>query len=110
MDLRERDDRSRLASAALGLLALVVPALVSRRDTPTPANPEIEAWSKIFFGRRRLGASAVAAGAMVPLGAAYVATSARVDKPAAVQAAPYVGWLVFASVLSTTIWVLNRKP
>jgi len=46
---------------------------------------------------------------MVPLGAAYVAASARVDKPAAVQAASYVGWLVFASVLSTTIWMLNRN-
>ena len=69
----------------------------------------IAGWSKLFFGRRRLGPSEVAAGTMVPLGAAYVAASARVDKPAAVQAASYVGWLVFASVLSTTIWMLNRN-
>lgn len=101
-----------------GLLAISGYRVARKQATPqrrsalvlwTANIAAIAGWSKLFFGRRALGASALASGAMVPLGAAYVAASARVDRPAAVQAAPYVGWLLFATLLSTTIWMLNRE-
>nr|WP_277813610.1 TspO/MBR family protein [Sphingomonas melonis] len=37
-------------------------------------------------------------------GAAYVATAARVDRPAAALAVPFVGWLGFATLLAGRIW------
>ena len=63
----------------------------------------IGGWTELFFRRRRLGASAAASGAMVASGAALVATSAKVDRPAAVLAAPFVAWLGFATLLATRI-------
>ncbi len=65
-------------------------------------------WTQLFFRERRLGASAAASGAMVASGAAYVAAAARVDKPAAALAVPFVAWLGFATVLATRIW--NDNP
>jgi tryptophan-rich sensory protein len=32
-----------------------------------------------------------------------------VDKPAAASAMPLVAWVAFATVLSTTIWRMNRR-
>ncbi|MBW6526350.1 tryptophan-rich sensory protein [Sphingomonas sp. RHCKR7] len=63
----------------------------------------IGGWSELFFRRRRLGASAAASGAMVASGAALVAAAARVDRPAAALAVPYVGWLGFATLLAERI-------
>jgi tryptophan-rich sensory protein len=64
----------------------------------------IGGWTQLFFRERRLGASALASGAMVATGAAYVAAAARVDKPAAATAVPFVAWLGFATLLSERIW------
>ena len=41
---------------------------------------------------------------MVATGAAYVATAAKVDRPAAAVALPFVAWLGFATLLSERIW------
>ncbi|WP_343525992.1 TspO/MBR family protein [Sphingomonas sp.] len=60
-------------------------------------------WTELFFRRQRLGASAVASGAMVASGAALVATSAKVDRPAAALAVPFVAWLAFATLLAERI-------
>ena len=64
----------------------------------------IGGWTQLFFRERRLGASALASGAMVATGAAYVATAARTDKPAAALAIPFVAWLGFATLLAERIW------
>jgi len=60
-------------------------------------------WTELFFRKRALETSAVAAGAMVVTGAAYVATAAKVDRPAAGLGVPFVGWLGFATVLAAGI-------
>jgi tryptophan-rich sensory protein len=69
----------------------------------------IGGWSALFFGRRNLPAATAAAAAMVGSGAAYVAEARRVDAPAAAAGVPYVGWLAFATVLTATLWRLNRR-
>ncbi|MEH3160340.1 MAG: tryptophan-rich sensory protein [Sphingomonas taxi] len=60
-------------------------------------------WTELFFRKKRLGAGALASGAMVATGAAYVATAARVDRPAAAVAVPFVAWLGFATLLAERI-------
>ena len=60
-------------------------------------------WTELFFGKKRLGASAAASGAMVATSAAYVATAAKVDRPAAALATPFVAWLGFATLLAERI-------
>jgi tryptophan-rich sensory protein len=66
-------------------------------------------WTELFFGRRELGPSAIASGAMVASGAGYVAAAARVDRTAAVLAVPFVAWVGFATLLAERIWEKNRS-
>lgn len=68
----------------------------------------IGAWSRLFFGRRDLATSTVAAAAMVVTGAAYVHQARRVDKPAALAGVPFVAWVAFATVLTAALWNRNR--
>ena len=65
-------------------------------------------WTELFFRRRRLGASALASGAMIATGAAYAASAAKVDRPAAALAVPFVAWLGFATLLAERVWARNR--
>jgi tryptophan-rich sensory protein len=67
-------------------------------------------WTELFFRRHALAASTVAAGAMTAGAAALVGTAARVDRPAAVLAAPFAAWLGFATLLSERIRERNRAP
>ncbi len=64
-------------------------------------------WTQIFFGERRLGARAVASAAMLATGADYVVAAARVDRPAAAAALPFVAWLGFATLLAKQVWGRN---
>lgn len=66
-------------------------------------------WTQIFFGERKLGASAVASGAMLATGAGYVVAAARVDRPAAAAAVPFVAWLGFATLLAEQVWEKNAE-
>ncbi|WP_156460712.1 TspO/MBR family protein [Sphingomonas sp. Leaf339] len=66
-------------------------------------------WTELFFRRKALGPSALAAGAMVATGASYVATAARVDRPAAALGAPFVAWLGFATLLAVRIRQRNGE-
>jgi benzodiazapine receptor len=68
----------------------------------------IGAWSRLFFGRRNLPASTLAAAAMVGTGAAYVAVARPVDKVAAAAGVPLVVWVGLATVLTAAIWRRNR--
>lgn len=63
----------------------------------------IGGWPQLFFREKRLGASVAASGAMVVTGIAYAATAARVDRPAAATAVPFVAWLGFATLLAERI-------
>jgi len=67
-------------------------------------------WTQLFFRERHLGASAIASGAMVASGAAYVATAAKADRPAAALGVPFVAWLGFATLLAGRIWRDNPAP
>ena len=67
----------------------------------------IGGWTELFFRRKELGTSTLAAGAMVAGGAGLVAASARVDRTAAATAVPYVAWLGFATLLAERIWERN---
>lgn len=68
----------------------------------------IGGWTELFFRRRALTASAAASGAMVATGAGLVAASARVDRPAAALAVPFVAWLGFATLLAERIREKNQ--
>jgi len=68
----------------------------------------IGGWSALFFGAKRLNASAVTAGAMLAAQAALVPQTARLDRKAAVLEAPLLGWLGFAAWLSARI--ARRNP
>jgi len=67
------------------------------------------AWTPVFFGARRPGASALIIGALVPAVAATAAASARVDRSAAVLYVPYLAWSTYAAALNLEIWRRNRS-
>jgi benzodiazapine receptor len=89
--LRSSPSRSR----ALGLLATNIVM--------------IGGWSRLFFKRRSLAASTVAASAMIVTGAAFVREANEVEPTAAKAGVPFVAWVAFATVLTASIWRLNRK-
>lgn len=68
----------------------------------------IGGWSRLFFGRRNLPASTIAAAAMVGAGAAYVAQARKADTASAAAGVPFVAWVAFATVLTAAIWRRNR--
>ena len=67
----------------------------------------IAGWSGLFFGRRALGPSALAAGGMIAVAGAYAATASKTDKVAAATALPLMGWLGFATLLAEEVWRRN---
>jgi tryptophan-rich sensory protein len=69
----------------------------------------IGGWSRLFFKHRRLGVSTLAAASMVATGAAFVRESKPLDPVASRAAIPFVAWVSFATVLTATIWRLNRR-
>lgn len=66
-------------------------------------------WTQIFFAERKLGASAITSGVMLATGAGYVAAAAKVDRPAAAAAVPFVAWLGFATLLAAQVWRRNTR-
>ena len=66
-------------------------------------------WTELFFRRKALTASAAASAAMVATGAGYVVAAARVDRPAAAAAVPFVAWLGFATLLAERIRARNPR-
>ncbi len=100
-------------------LALAVGAYRLLRSPPSPARQQalrwwagnvamVGGWSALFFGRRNLPVSTVAAAGMVLSGAAYVARARQVDAPAAAAGVPFVAWVGFATVLTAALWRRNR--
>ena len=68
----------------------------------------IGGWSRLFFGRRNLPASTIAAAAMIGTGVAYVAEARKTDRVAAAAGVPLIAWVAFATVLTAAIWQRNR--
>ena len=100
-------------------VALAASAYRLLRKPPSPARQQalrwwawnvgmIGGWSALFFGRRNLPASTVAAASMVLTGAAYVEHARAVDRPAAAAGLPFVAWVGFATVLTAALWRRNR--
>jgi translocator protein len=65
-------------------------------------------WTWLFFPRRQLGASAVAAAALTASSADLTRRAVAARGPSAGALAAYPAWCAFATVLSTRIWQLNR--
>jgi len=66
-------------------------------------------WSWLFFTKRLLGTSAIAAGVLTVSSADLTRRAATVRGTRAAPLALYPLWCAFATVLSTHIWKLNRN-
>lgn len=66
-------------------------------------------WSWLFFNRRMLGTSAVAAGALTVSSADLTRRAVQVRGAPAAPLTLYPLWCAFATALSTHIWLLNRR-
>ena len=66
-------------------------------------------WSWLFFNRRLLGTSAIAAAALTASSADFTRRSVAERGPSAAPLALYPLWCAFATVLSSRIWWLNRR-
>ncbi|WP_395312184.1 TspO/MBR family protein [Mycobacterium sp. AMU20-3851] len=66
-------------------------------------------WSWLFFNRRKLGASAVTAGLLAASSADLTRRAVAVRGAKAAPLGLYPLWCTFATVLSTSIWALNRR-
>ena len=75
----------------------------TRAVTFDPATGGVQA-----IRERRLGASTLAAGAMLTAAATSAFAARRVDGPAAGATTPVVAWLAFATVLSEELFRRNR--
>lgn len=65
-------------------------------------------WSWLFFGRHKLGTSAIAAAALTASSADLARRTAKANPGAGSALAPYPLWCGFATVMSADIWRLNR--
>ncbi len=66
-------------------------------------------WSWLFFNRHYLGASAVVAGGLAASSADLTRRAVAVRGGRGAPLALYPAWCAFATVLSTHIWLLNRR-
>lgn len=66
-------------------------------------------WSWLFFSRRAFAASAAAAAALTASSADLTRRAVAVRGAAAAPLGLYPIWCAFATVLSTHIWLLNRR-
>lgn len=100
-------------AAALGGYRLLRAEPSSRRNVAVGlwlANSAmIGGWTGLFFRKRLLGPSAVAAGAMTAGTAALAATAWKVDRSAAASVVPLAAWLGFATLLSEELWRRNTR-
>jgi translocator protein len=69
----------------------------------------IGGWSRLFFLQRNLPISTLTAATMVASGAAFVQQARQVDPTAARAGVPFVAWVAFATLLTASIWQLNRR-
>jgi tryptophan-rich sensory protein len=63
----------------------------------------------LFFRKRRLGMSALVAGAMMASAATTALAARKVDGPAAALTTPLIAWLAFATLLSAELLRRNTR-
>ncbi len=61
------------------------------------------AWTPLFFAKKDARAALADIAALLVLTSAYTAVAWRVDRPAALLAVPYTGWIAFAGALNQGI-------
>jgi benzodiazapine receptor len=66
-------------------------------------------WSWLFFKYQKLGASAIGAAVLTASSADLARRTAAADPRAGAALVPYPLWCAFATVMSSHIWVLNRR-
>lgn len=66
-------------------------------------------WSWVFFSQRRLGTAAVTAAALTASSADLTRRAVQAQGASGAVLAPYPLWCAFATLLSTRIWMLNRR-
>jgi tryptophan-rich sensory protein len=66
-------------------------------------------WSWLFFNQGRLGTSAIAAGVLTASSADLTRRAVAVQGAKAAPLVAYPAWCAFAAVLSTHIWLLNKR-
>ena len=66
-------------------------------------------WTPLFFGAQRPDLALVDIVALDAAVLAYAATAAKVDRPAAGLMVPYMGWIAFATALTSAIVLKNRE-
>ncbi|MFO0578636.1 MAG: TspO/MBR family protein [Polyangia bacterium] len=66
------------------------------------------AWSVLFFGQHKKRAALADLGLLVGSIGGYMAAASKVDRPAALLMAPYLGWSSFAGLLNAEI--VRRNP
>jgi translocator protein len=66
-------------------------------------------WTWLFFTRRQLGASALAAAALTASSADLTRRAIAAGGAAGAVLGLYPAWCAFATLLSTRIWQLNRE-
>lgn len=93
-DLRDRGD----AAGARGYQAALAVNLVLNAG-----------WSWLFFRRQLLGPAAAVAAALTASGADLTRRAVAVRGGRAAPLALYPAWCAFATLLSTHIWLLNRR-
>jgi translocator protein len=65
-------------------------------------------WTWLFFSRRQLGVSALAAAALTASSADLTRRAIAARGPSGAVLGLYPAWCAFATLLSTRIWQLNR--
>lgn len=100
-----------------GVAASTIDELDKRGDRPAARTFSIllalnlllnGSWTWLFFNRRKLGASAIAAAALTASSADLTTRAVAIKGTSAKALWPYPIWCAFATALSTRIWWLNR--
>jgi benzodiazapine receptor len=66
-------------------------------------------WSWLFFNRRLLGTSAIAAAVLAVSSSDLTSRAVAAQGSRAAPLALYAMWCAFATVLSSHVWLLNRR-
>lgn len=65
-------------------------------------------WTPLFFGLGLIGVALVEIVVLLVVVAVTIALFRRTSTPAALLMLPYLAWVGFATLLTASIWVLNR--
>lgn len=64
-------------------------------------------WSPVFFGAQKIGLAFILTLFLLASIAAFISSTHKDDKVAALMFVPYMAWVAFAAILNLSIWILN---